>query len=256
MNDHSMTSATEPLHNQVYIDTGKGRPVILLHGLFGNLVMWRSLINKLQETHRVIVPRLPLFEAPVHRATLGNLLEALHLFLDWHQLTDVTLVGTDIGGQLALCYANRFSNRVRNIILSGSSGYFENLPLTDREYDKDFAAIDSRVKDAFFKRELATPSVVKKIHATVNMSSNELYIQSLSKSSRETDLSQFLHRLNLPVLLIWGLEDKITPPEVALQFHDRLRAGTLKFVHECGHLPMIEKPEIYLQHVLYFLTHH
>lgn len=251
-----MSSATEPLYNQVYIDTGKGRPVILLHGLFGNLVMWRPIITKLQETNRVIVPRLPLFEAPVHRANLASLIETLHHFLQWNNLTDITLVGTDIGGQLALCYANKFPNRVRNIILSGSSGYFENLPFAERDYDKDLTAIDSRVKSAFFKPELATPSIVKKIHETVNTSSNELYIQYLSKSSRETDLSQFLHRLNLQVLLIWGLEDKITPPEVALQFHDQLRAGTLKFVHECGHLPMIEKPEIYLQHVLHFLKHY
>ncbi len=251
-----MNSAREPLYNQVYIDTGKGRPVILLHGLFGNLVMWRPIITKLQESYRVIVPRLPMFEAPVHRANLGSLLETLHHFLEWHQLTDITLVGTDIGGQLALCYANKFPDHIRNIILSGSSGYFENLPFAERDYDKDLTAIDSRVRSAFFKQELATPGLVKKIHETVNTSSNELYIQSLAKSSRETNLSQFLHKLSLKVLLIWGLEDKITPPEVALQFHDQLRTGTLKFVHECGHLPMIEKPEIYLEHVQHFLKHH
>jgi 2-hydroxy-6-oxonona-2,4-dienedioate hydrolase len=245
-----------PLYNQVYIDTGKGRPVILLHGLFGNLVVWRPIIDKLQETHRIIVPRLPLFETTLQHPNLNSLLEILHHFLEWFKLTDVTLIGTDFGGQLALCYANKFPNRVRNIILSGSSGYFENLPLVQRDYEYDCKAVDNLTKTTFFKQEQATAGIVRKLHATANALSRELYNRNPSMLSHQNGLPQFLRKLNLPVLLIWGLEDKITPPEVALQFHDELRAGTLKFIHQCGHLPMIDKPEIYLYHVKHFLAHY
>src|ERR1043165_4551370 len=92
-----MNKPVEPLYNQVYVDSGDGQPVVLLHGLFGNIAMWRQTIQALQDSYRVIVPRLPLFEVPVHLANLDYLIEILHDFLDWHQLTDVTFVGTDIG---------------------------------------------------------------------------------------------------------------------------------------------------------------
>lgn len=248
-----MSRPIEPLYSQVYSDTGHGRPVLLLHGLFGNVAMWRHTINTLQQNYRVIVPRLPLFEIPVHRANLDNLLEILHEFLDWHQLTDVTLVGTDIGGQIALCYAERYPERVRNIVLSGSSGFLENLPVTVKDSDKGFDSVNNHVQAAFFKKAFATPNLVDKVYKTVNTFSKGLHIQFFSQSSRKTDISKFLYKLAVPVLLVWGLQDKITPPEVALQFHDLLRNGTVKFIDECGHLPMIEKPEIYVSHVRLFL---
>jgi len=248
-----MKRSIEPTYNQTYVDTGEGHPVILLHGLFGSLAMWRSTIIALQQTHRVIVPRLPLFDVPIHRANVDNLVEILHDFLDWHQLTEVTLVGTDIGGQIALCYAHEHPDRVRKIVLSGSSGLFENFPPAEEDFSKDFHSVQDHVKDAFYKKDLVTPNVVDKVYKTINTSSKSLYISFLAKSSRKVDISRFLSRLKVPVLLIWGLQDKITPPEVALHFHDLLRFGSVKFVNECGHLPMIEKPELYIESIQSFL---
>lgn len=66
-------------------------------------------------------------------------------------------------------------------------------------------------------------------------------------------MTAFLRMLKLPVLLLWGLQDKITPPEVALKFHDLLPNATVKFVDQCGHLPMVERPDDYVRHVLSFL---
>ena len=98
-----------------------------------------------------------------------------------------------------------------------------------------------------------TPNLVDKVYKTINTSSKCLYISFLAKSSRKVDISRFLSRLTVPVLLIWGRQDKITPPEVALQFHDLLRFGSVRFINECGHLPMIEKPESYVENILSFL---
>jgi pimeloyl-ACP methyl ester carboxylesterase len=225
----------------------------LLHGLFGNVAMWRQTIVSLAQGYRVIVPRLPLFDVPIHRANIDYLVEVFHEFVDWHQLTDVTLIGTGLGGQIALCYANQYPERVKRIILSGSSGLFENLPVFEKEYDKDYDSVHDHVKEAFFRKDLATPKVVDNVYKTVNTSYMELHITFLAQSSQKTNITQFLYKLNLPVLLIWGLQDKITPPEVALHFHDLLRYGTVRFIDECGHLPMVEQPAIYAQHVRSFL---
>ena len=249
-----MKKLIEPTYNQAYIDTGEGHAVILLHGLFGNLAMWRSTIFGLQQNYRVIVPRLPLFDIPIHRANVGTLVQILHDFLDWRELTDVTLVGTDIGGQIALCYAYEHPERVRKIVLSGSSGLFEKFPPDENDFSKDFDSVHDHVLEAFHKKDLVTPNLVDRVYKTINTSSKELHITFLSQSSKKTDISRLLSRLKVPVLLVWGLQDKITPPEVALQFHDLLKFGSVKFINECGHLPMIEKPELYVGYIKSFLT--
>lgn len=63
----------------------------------------------------------------------------------------------------------------------------------------------------------------------------------------------YLNRIDHPVLLLWGLEDKITPPEVAMHFHDFLQNSMIHFIEQCGHVPMIEQPEPYNWHVAHFL---
>jgi 2-hydroxy-6-oxonona-2,4-dienedioate hydrolase len=248
-----MNQFKEPLYSQSYIDTGNGQPVILLHGVFGNLTMWRQTINLLRSQYRVIVPRLPLYDVPIHRANVKSFVEVLHDFLTWHRLTNVILVGTDIGGQIALCYANAFPDMVKRIVLSGSTGLFDHVAAFDPKTQVNYNAIRNKVSDAFFRKDIVNARFVHRIYETVNTFSKGLHISALEKSSRENEIIHFLHKLPHHVLLVWGLQDKITPPEVALHFHDLLKHGTLKFIDECGHLPMIEQSELYANNILAFL---
>jgi pimeloyl-ACP methyl ester carboxylesterase len=246
-----MTLYKEPLYSQSYIDNGEGQPIILLHGLFGNITMWRSTINALRPDYRVIVPRLPLYEVPVHRANTTSLVEILDDFVTWHQLKSVTLVGTDTGGEAALRYAYEYPDKVKRVILSGSSGLMKSSPAIDNE--KDYDSIRNKVSDAFFKKGLVRSSLIDKVYEDINTVSKSLRIAEYAKSSRKNDISKFLYKLQQPVLLIWGLQDKITPPEVALHLHDLLKTSTVKFIDECGHLPMIENPATYIKHIVEFL---
>lgn len=248
-----MSQFKEPVYSQLYIDTGKGKPVILLHGLFGNVTMWRSTINVLKNHCRVIVPRLPLFEVPVHRANLNYLVEVFHEFLDWYQLTDVTLIGTDLGGQLALHYAYAYPDRVRSVVISGSSGLSENLPAFNNERSLDYDTVKNHVHDAFYNDDAVGSAIVKKVYKTINSFVRGLKISSFTKASQNDTLGSLLYRINTPVLMIWGLQDKITPPTVALHFHDLLKHGTLKFISACGHLPMVEQAVEYNNAVAEFL---
>ncbi|MBT1703919.1 alpha/beta fold hydrolase [Chryseosolibacter indicus] len=244
----------EPLFSQSYIDTGEGQPVILLHGLFGNIAMWRTTINTLKHRYRVVVPRLPLFEVPIHRANVDYLVEVFHEFLLWHNLNNIILVGTDIGGQLALDYAYHYPENVKKVIISGCSGLFENIPPINKADQIDYDSVEDQVKDAFYKRDIVGTTMINKVYNTVNASSKNLHISAFASSSKKSLVSKFLFRVSRPVLMIWGLQDKITPPEVALHFHDLLRYGTIKFIDECGHYPMIEKPESYNEALLEFLN--
>ena len=195
----------EALYNQTYIDEGEGEIVLLLHGLFGKVTMWRNTIKALHDDYRVIVPRLPFFNDSIYRTSIDHLVSVLHEFIDWHQLTDVTLVGTDIGGQVAMCYANAHPENVKRVVLSGSSGLSENLPA----WDNGFRNVDEQVKRAFFSDEFATFHVVKDVYNTVNTQIKKLHIKFFTQSSQETDISSFLKKLNVPVLLIWGCKTRL-----------------------------------------------
>lgn len=244
-----MGAGIESSYTQAYLDVGRGRVVLLLHGLFGNLAMWRPTVQALQSHYRVMVPRLPFFGEPVFRTHVENLVDALAEFIDFHQLSDVTLVGTDLGGQVALCYADRYPDQVEQIVLSGSSGLSENIV-----YSMDYSSIRDQIRQVFYENKFASFHLVNSVYKTMNTSINNLHVKYLTESSAEEEVSGVLRTLKHRVLLVWGLQDKVTPPEVALQFHDLLQNGTLRFIDACGHLPMVEQPEKYTQHLMSFLS--
>jgi 2-hydroxy-6-oxonona-2,4-dienedioate hydrolase len=249
-----MRKASPPLFNQTYIDTGEGPCVVLLHGLFGNLGMWRPLIEDLKGEYRVIVPRLPVFDLPIENTNIKFLAKILHDYLDWHQITDVTLVGHAIGGQVALMYTNLHPFNVRKLVLTGSSGLFENSPFLEADASRDFSTVDEKVREVFFDQTFVPGQLIKEVYDTVQDAPKRIALGELARSSRQSKVSPFLGKVSHPVLLVWGLNDLITPPEVALHFHDLLPNSELKFISKCGHLPMVEQAGAFNKHLMDFLS--
>ncbi|HEV8512103.1 MAG TPA: alpha/beta hydrolase, partial [Cyclobacteriaceae bacterium] len=88
-----MKKINAPLYNQTYVNTGNGPVVILLHGLFGNFSLWKKTVDALTDKYHVIVPRFPIFDLPVHNTNIKYLVRVLEEFIEWNELTNVTLVG-------------------------------------------------------------------------------------------------------------------------------------------------------------------
>lgn len=83
--------------------------------------------------------------------------------------------------------------------------------------------------------------------------SEELVHEVYAHREAGTQVEMLLNKLDHRVMLLWGLEDRITPPEVTLHLHDFLQNSEVRFLEECGHLPMIEKPEAFAKHLISFL---
>lgn len=249
-----MKKKNPPLYNQAYISVGQGPVVILLHGLFGNLAMWKSVIEALKPDYKVIVPRLPLFELTIENTTVKYLTKTLHDFIDWHQLTDVTLIGHALGGQVALMYTHQYPQNVDRLILTSSTGLLEKSPFTEADaYIDDYEYIQDRIEDAFFHKDFVSEDLVNEIFTTVQNIPKRMAIGSIARSSQHFKVTSFLNKIDHPVLLMWGLQDKISTPESALHFHDLLPNSEVKFIDECGHLPMVEQAEQYNKYLLSFL---
>jgi 2-hydroxy-6-oxonona-2,4-dienedioate hydrolase len=240
-------------YEQSYIDQGTGEPILLLHGLFGNLSNWLSVVEYFKTSHRLIIPRLPIFEGPRENANLHHLVIALHEFVTHHQIEELTLVGNSLGGHLALLYTIEHPEKVKRIVLAGSSGLFENTMGGSFPRVKDYEFIRGKVSDTFFQKSVVTKALLDEVYDTVQSIPQTLRIIGMARSAQKNNLAKSLHRVNVPVLLIWGLQDTITPPEVALHFHDYLVNSELKFIDQCGHVPMMEHPAVFNQHMANFL---
>lgn len=253
MNLLHMTSTRSSDYTQTYINTGQGQVVILLHGIFGNIHIWKPVVEALKNDFHVIVPRLPLTDLPLEDANVKHIAHVLHKFIEFHDLQNVTLVGHAVGGQLALMYTHLYPANVRKLVLVSSAGLMERSPLLKAEVPIDFQSLQEEIEEAFYLKEFVSEKIVEEIYEVTRDESRQAVIGEIARSSRRFRVSTFLNKIDHPVLLIWGLYDPISPPESALHFNDLLSNSEVKFIEQCGHVPMLEKPEKFNTHLLEFL---
>ena len=109
-----------------YIEEGEGEPLVLLHGLFGALSNFSDLIEYFRKHYKVVVPMLPLFDLDILHTSVSGLEKYVHKFIEAKDLRNVHLLGNSLGGHVALVHVLKHPERIRSLILTGSSGLFEN----------------------------------------------------------------------------------------------------------------------------------
>lgn len=238
---------------ETYYDEGKGQPIILLHGLFGNLSNWENVAKTFSKDYRVIIPRLPLFDISLKESSLNRLVSFLENFVKKRSLQNVILMGNSLGGHVALLYTLKNQKNVDKIILAGSSGLFENSLGGSFPRMKDYDYVDEKVRYTFYNKEVVTKELVDEVYETVQSRVKTLSLIGLARAAQRENLSEVLYQIKAPTLLIWGLQDEITPPETALEFHELIPHSEIKLLDKCGHVPMMEQPELFNQYVREFL---
>lgn len=226
-----------------YLEAGEGEPLVLLHGLFGALSNFEHLFAQFSPRYRVLIPMLPLYTLPMLNTNVEQLARFLERFVAHKGFRQVNLIGNSLGGHVALVFSSRHPEKVRSLVLTGSSGLYENafgggFP---RREDKEF--IRKKVAVTFFDPKHATDELVEECFETVNDKAKLIRILSLAKSAIRHNMAGELPKLKMPVLLIWGRQDTITPPHVADEFHSLIPHSELHWIDECGHAAMMEQPE-------------
>lgn len=215
--------------------------IILLHGLFGGLSNWTRVIKHFEDNYDIYVPKLPLFEK--HEGdTVKYLVDFLADMIDGAKLTDVILVGNSLGGHIAIRYSHQYPDKVAKLVLTGSSGLYENTQVGSYLKRGNYGYIRERVAATFYNPAVATDDLVAEVLAVTTNSFKCLSIIKCAKSTQRDQVLSLLPEISTPVLLIWGEEDHITPPAVARQFWEGLPNAALVMLPECGHAPMMEKP--------------
>jgi pimeloyl-ACP methyl ester carboxylesterase len=239
-----------------YIDEGEGEVLILLHGLMGALSNWNSVVNEFKKDYRVIIPLLPLYDLPLLTTGVKTLAKFIHKFVKFKKLQDFTLLGNSLGGHVGLIYTLNHPEEVKALVLTGSSGLYENAFGGSFPRRESYDFIKEKVEFTFYDPATATKELVDEVFQIVNDRVKVIRILAMAKSAIRHNMSKDIYQIKVPVCLIWGKDDKITPPDVALEFNQLLPDCELNWIDHCGHAPMMERPEEFNSHLRMFLERH
>ena len=225
-----------------FIEEGEGEPLVMLHGLFGALSNFSDLIEYFRQYNKVVVPILPLFDLDLLHTTVGGLEKYVHKFIELRDYKNIHLLGNSLGGHVALLHALKHPERLKSIILTGSSGLFESGMGDTYPKRGSYEFIKEKTELTFYDPKTATKELVDEVYGIVNNRIKAIKIISLAKSAIRNNLGEELNQISQPTLLIWGNNDTITPPFVGREFNRLIPNSELYFIDKCGHAPMMEVP--------------
>ena len=223
-----------------FIEEGEGEPLVMLHGVFGALSNFTGLIEYFRHHNKVVVPILPLFELDLLHTTVGGLEKFVHRFIEHRNYSNIHLLGNSLGGHVALLHVLKHPERIKSIILTGSSGLFENGMGDTYPKRGSYDYIKKKTELTFYDPKTATKELVDEVYEIVNNRLKALKIISLAKSAIRNNLGEELNQIKQPTLLIWGNNDTITPPFVGKEFQRLIPNSELHLIDKCGHAPMME----------------
>ncbi len=225
-----------------YVEEGTGEPLVLLHGLFGALSNFKDLVDHFKQTHKVIIPLLPLYDLTVLDTSVSGLAKFVHKFFEHQKLENVHLLGNSLGGHVGLVFSLKHPELIRTITLTGSSGLFENGMGETYPKRGDYNYVQKKTELTFYDPKVATKELVDEVFGIINNRLKAIKIIALARSAIRHNLGDELQQIKQPVCLIWGKNDTITPPMVADEFQKLLPNSELHWIDKCGHAPMMEVP--------------
>ncbi|GAA4797268.1 alpha/beta hydrolase [Olivibacter ginsenosidimutans] len=236
-----------------YIDEGEGEVLVMLHGLMGALSNWEETVNTFKGQYRIIIPMLPIYDMPIISTGVKSLTKWFKKFVKHLQLADFVLIGNSLGGHVALMYVAEQQDNVKALVLAGSSGLYENSFGGTFPRRESYDYIKEKVEFTFYDPKTATKELVDEVFATVNNKERVIKTIAMAKSAIRHNMAKELPKIKIPVGLIWGKNDRVTPPDVAEEFHALLPNAELTWIDACGHAPMMEQPTQFNQQLQVFL---
>lgn len=237
-----------------YIDEGAGDVLFVLHGLFGALSNWEALVSEFKSQYRIVIPVMPIYTSPLRKATVNGLAEFIEDFVAFMKLEKFTLLGNSLGGHVGLVYTLNNPDKVKNLVLTGSSGLFESGMGGSFPKRGDRVYIKERVEYTFYDPKIATDALVEEVFELTNNNQKCLRIISIAKSAQRHNMTEDIKGIKCPTLLVWGLNDAITPPHVGHEFNRLIPGSELKFIDKCCHAPMMECPNEFNLYLRNFIS--
>jgi len=227
-----------------YVEEGEGPAIIVLHGLMGTLSNFKETFFHFSENgYKVLIPELPLYSLPLLKTNVKNLAIFLKEFMEHKNIDSAILLGNSLGGHIALYFTKHYQQKVKALVLTGSSGLYEKAMGDSFPKRGNYEYIEQKTKSVFYDPEIGTKEMVDDVFKIVNDRNSVIRTLAIAKSAIRHNMAKDLPEMKIPTCIIWGKQDNVTPPEVADDFHKLLPNSDLFWIDKCGHAAMMEKPE-------------
>lgn len=237
-----------------YLEIGEGTPIIILHGLMGGLSNFGSVTDSFSKNgYKVVIPELPIYDMSLIKTTVKSFAKYLEEFIEHKGFDQVVLLGNSLGGHIGLLHTKLFPEKVKALVITGSSGLYESAMGDSYPKRSDYELIKKKAQEVFYDPEVATKEIVDEVFATVNNRHKLIKTLAIAKSAIRHNMSKDLPHMHTPTCIIWGKNDTVTPPKVAEEFHELLPDSDLFWIDKCGHAPMMEHPETFNELLLAWL---
>jgi pimeloyl-ACP methyl ester carboxylesterase len=227
---------------------GAGDPLIYLHGASG--AAWLPFLQTLTRDFEVIAPEHPGFGESDAPDWLDNIHDLAYFYLDFLEqmkLSGVHLVGNSFGGWIAAELAVRSTQRLASLTLAGSAGLY--VPGVE-QFDSYLNSEERRLQNFFYDPNNAKEMIARVLHPDMEdiALKNRTTVARVSWQPRSHDphLAKWLHRIDVPTLLVWGDTDRLFPKEHALAYQETIPGAKLVIIPKCGHVPQIEQPDAFV----------
>ena len=238
---HSVTVAGLRVHYNV-IGPAAGPVVVLVHGLGGSAEDWRRLAPWFVHAgYRVYMPDLPGYgrsEKPAGFSySIPDEAAAVVGFLDALGLKQVDLGGWSMGGWIVQRIAGDHPERVRHLMLYDSAGIYEKPAWDTRLFTPQTPADLDQLDALLMPHPPVVPDFIARDILRLSQQNGWVVQRALATMLTGKDATDsLLPGLKMPVLIVWGAEDKITPLSLGEKMHALVPHSRLLVVPGCGHL--------------------
>ncbi|WP_242091832.1 alpha/beta fold hydrolase [Aestuariivivens sediminicola] len=239
-----MTKHLKKEKNYSYVEVGEGTPIIVLHGLMGGLSNFSSVLDFFSKrNYKVIIPELPIYTMSLIKTNVKSFAKYLHEFINFKGFSEVILLGNSLGGHIGLYHTKHYPEKVKGLVITGSSGLYESAMGGGYTKRSDYEVIKKKAQEVFYDPAIATKEIVDEVYASVNDRNKLIKTLAIAKSAIRHNMAHDLPKMYTPTCIIWGKNDTVTPPEVATEFNDLLPDSDLYWIDKCGHAAMMEHPD-------------
>jgi abhydrolase domain-containing protein 6 len=254
-------------HEIVYLEGGQGETILMVHGFAANKDNWTRFAKFISPSYHVVALDLPGFGESACLESASYKIEEqakrLNKFADAVGLKEFHIVGNSMGGYIAARYALMFPERVLTLGLFDTAGVQSPVPsemakrLSKGEPNPLVAgSVEEfdRLIQFVFSTPPDIPRFVKKLlveEAQRHKPSNERIFKQIS--SEHEALGPDLPMIKARTLVLWGDQDRVLDASSVQVLKDGLPNCSVVIMKECGHLPMIERPQEAAEHYLAFL---
>ena len=253
-------------HNIVYLEGGKGPTILLLHGYTGDKDNWIMFAPYLTKNYHVVIPDIPGYgESSMIEAAsydLSNQMSRLHKFTQALELKKFHIAGNSMGGFFAGTYAVRFPDEIISLGLFNAAG------VTSLEKSTVMKMMEKGenplvLKDAndvprlmalVFVKQPTLPYPIVKVMINTALVNRKFYEKELKELGLDfLSLEKDLPKIKAQTLILWGEQDKIIDVSSVPVFEKGLKNHKTVIIKDCGHIPMLEKPQETATHYIDFI---